>query len=212
MRSKTIFVVIAIILLLPSFVSAQTIKFGVLAGVNVSDMHLAQKPNIQQVDIKFLPVCTVNINGYLGFKSKSFWGLAIEPGFIQKASIYSFMDGTKADDSKIQLNCLQVPLILDLFLSKNFSFSIGPEFSYAISSKYQISIMGHKPPELNNNELSGIIGLTYSIFKKLDIGLRYNHGLTHSYILWKDEFGNALDFSKEYNHRVQFFVRFLLKS
>jgi hypothetical protein len=212
MRLKTLLIAITIILGLDSFVAAQTIKFGILAGGNISDMLLAQKPNISRVDIKFLPVWTVNINGYLGFKSKTFWGVSVEPGFIQKASVYSYWDDTKDDNSNIQLNCLQVPINIDLFLSKQFSFSIGPEFSYAISSKYQTSVIGGKPPILNNKELSGNVGLTYSIFKKLDIGLRYNHGLTCSNIVWHDDFGNVLDFSKEYNQRIQFFVRFLLKS
>ena len=60
----------------------------------------------------------------------------------------------------------------------------------------------------NKFELSGLIGINYTINKNVDIGLRYNHGLTYtSKITWVDSMGNLLDNSKEYNQYIQLIIR-----
>ena len=59
-------------------------------------------------------------------------------------------------------------------------------------------------------ELSGLIGINYSLIENLDIGLRYNHGLTCiSKLVFTDIMGNETgEHYNEYNQYFQFFLRF----
>ena len=58
-------------------------------------------------------------------------------------------------------------------------------------------------------ELSGFIGINYNVIDNLDIGLRYNHGLTYtSKIIWINELGEETGVSKDYNQYFQLILRF----
>lgn len=65
----------------------------------------------------------------------------------------------------------------------------------------------------NAFEVSGLLGLNYSISKKLGLGLRYNHGLTKISILkWTDGYGPVIAESKVYNQYFQFILRFFIRT
>ena len=61
----------------------------------------------------------------------------------------------------------------------------------------------------NKLEISGILGLNYSLFKFLDLGVKYNHGIMHTTsITYTGDSGDEIGESKEYNQYWQFMVRF----
>ncbi len=206
MKTKTIKFILGLLLAFGLNANAQNIKFGILAGFDVANSRLTNKP--KEFDSRlFYPIISFNVNGYVGYKSGEILGMSAEPGFIQKGGRQKGMEG----DIRIQINYLQLPILLDLYVSDKIFISIGPELSYLINAKakskqYSNDITDQYEKKV---ELSGIVGINYKMTDKLDIGFRYNHGLTYTTkITFTDEFGNEQGDMKEYNQYFQLIVRF----
>src|SRR5665811_747062 len=132
-----------------------------------------------------------NINGSIEYKISKIWGIEAEPGFIRKGGT---VDGINRYHStiKMRLNYIQLPILANLYITKKFFVSIGPEFAYMINSQGNLPDNGTGFDDFKENafEISGLMGLNYSIYKEVDIGFRYNHGLTNISILkWTNGFG-----------------------
>jgi len=197
------------ILILNTNLYAQEFKFGLVGGLDLANSRLTNKPNIYSR--VYYPMISFNINGFVGYKSAGFWGISLEPGYIQKGGVQQYNKEDKDDDVRFQMNYLQLPLLVDFYLGKKFSISVGPEFAYLISVKVKSKDLSNDISNFydNNFEISGNIGINYNIHKHFDIGLRYNLGLTYTTkIIWSEETGIPIDESKEYNQYFQFLVRF----
>ncbi len=96
-----------------------------------------------------------------------------------------YNDDTSDDNVNITLMYLQLPLLVDLYITKKLFVSIGPEFAYLINAKAKSKDQSADIKDWYENtfELSGMIGVNYNIFERFDIGLRYSHGLTYTKIL-----------------------------
>jgi len=191
---------------------SQEIKYGCSIGLDVSTSQFTNLPDNYEDAFIRLPIISFNLNGYWGYKSSKFWGLSVEPGLIQKGfriASSNFSDNNKKYN-RINLNYIQLPILLDLYLKKNFFFSIGPEFAYMI---YANAKTNNITDRFNRRtEISGIVGLNYTMMERFDIALRYNHGLTCiSDITWTDNLGGQMGTSKEYNVYFQILLRYKLK-
>jgi hypothetical protein len=206
MKTKTINILLGLLLASGLSANAQNLKFGILAGFDVANSHLMNKPKWYDSRV-YYPMISFNLNGYVGYKNSGFWGLSAEPGFIQKGGRQKGID----ENIRFQINYLQLPILLDLYISDKFFISIGPEFSFLINSKAKSTHSSNTIEDIYDKwfELSGLVGVNYQLTDKLDIGMRYNHGLTYtSKITFTDIFGNQLAEIKEYNQYFQLIVRF----
>ena len=211
MKTKTIWLTFALILFSGLSLKAQDIKFGVLAGLDVAKAHMTNIPDIAKDATAYYPMISFNINGYAGYKSAGFWGLSVEPGFIQKGGVVQYDKDSQDDDVRFQLFYAQLPILADFYITDKFFASIGPEFAYLINAKAKSKDHSNDIWSFYDNyfEISGLIGLNYNIIEKVDIGLRYSHGITYTRkITWTDENGKPLGESKEYNQYFQLIVRF----
>jgi hypothetical protein len=187
---------------------AQDFKFGVLAGLDLSTTQQTNLPDNLSEFWDVDPMITFNVNGYAGYKSAGIWGISVEPGFIQKGALH------KSDDSKarFQLNYIHMPVLGDIYLLDKLFISVGPEFGWMINAKAKADDYTNDITEIYKNhryELSGLIALNYELNEHLDIGIRYNHGLTNiSKITYTDQLGNVTGESKEYNQYFQIILRF----
>ena len=186
--------------------SAQEFKFGASTGSTFANATLTDKPEDFNNERIYYPQAFFNLNGYVGYKSKSFWGVSLEPGFIQKGG------KTKGDyNSKIKQNYFQLPILADLYVGEKFYLSIGPEIAYMINAKVKSDIDKSDITDIYDNrlELSALIGVNYNIYKNFDIGLRYNRGLTYTQeLIWTGDTGEIVGTSKVYNQYFQFLVKF----
>jgi hypothetical protein len=81
-----------------------------LAGLDVANAHRVRP---EFYDRYFYPMITFNVNGYAGYKSAGFWGLSVEPGFIQKGGNRDPSLKSEEDNYvRYQLNYIQVPFLL----------------------------------------------------------------------------------------------------
>ena len=115
----------------------------------------------------------------------------------------------QSQDLRYISNFLQLPILADFYLTDRLSISIGPEFSFFLSSKAKGEHATFNTSDDHDQlEVSGIIGIKYSLLKFLEIGLRYNHGINSpSSLMWIDDFGSIVDFSKQYYQYSQFTLR-----
>jgi len=115
----------------------------------------------------------------------------------------------------MKLNYLQLPILADFYFTDKFFVSAGPEFAYMISSQKNVPPIATGFIDFTENafEISGLIGLNYSISKKVDLGLRYNRGLTKISILqWTDGYGPVIGESKVFNQCFQFLIRYKIQT
>lgn len=199
-----------------SDMNAQKIQFGLQTGFDISRIQVLDKKDYSDNEKVYHSFKSLNINGYLSYKTKSFLGVSIEPGYIKKGGIrkdYVFRSSSiifAPQDVSYYSNIIQLPVFLDFFVTDRFYISIGPELDLILNSHIKSDMLSFNVTEsVDKYELSGGIRLTYNIIKHLDVGVLYNHSITSfSDMLWIDDFYNPIDWSKEYNQYVQLLLRF----
>jgi hypothetical protein len=207
MKTKHILTIFGLILTSILNINAQDFKFGLVTGFDITDARLSEKLDINGDYNGYDPMISFNVNGYIGYKSAGFWGLSVEPGFIQKGGIQTYSD-VKV---RFQLNYIQMPILADIYISDKLFVSVGPELGYMINAKAKSKDYSNDITDIYDKrfELSGLIGVNYSIIKNVDIGIRYSYGLTYtSKMTLTDEQGNDKGEIKEFNQYLQLILRF----
>ncbi len=206
MKSKTFWILSGLLLFSGMKLYSQDFKFGFIAGMDIAKSYLKDMPDIQNAD--YYPMISYNLNGYIGYKSSRIWGLSVEPGFIKKGFIFKNEYG----NIRSQINYIQLPILMDIYLTKKVCLSLGPEIAYMINAKLKdTEHSGSNTDSYHKRfELSGNIGLNYEITEKIGVNFRYNRGLTYTREL--TQFANLVnsnDIPKEYNQYFQLSVRYI---
>jgi hypothetical protein len=200
--------------LIPTFKSAaRDFKYGFVSGLVVSNANILSKIDRYKDYRAFYPLYGFNINGFIEYKISERWGIAAEPGFIRKGGVVRFGINHYTSEINMKLHYLQLPVLANYNITEKLFASAGPEFAYMINNKDNLPLPGTGFSKFKDNafEVSGLIGLNYSISKKVGFGLRYNHGLTKISILqWTDGYGPVIGESKVYNQYFQLIIRFLV--
>jgi len=211
MKTLKILIIIGFTLLFGVKLQAQDFKFGLLSGLVVTNARVTDKIETYEDYRVFYPMVSFNINGYIEYKISKTWGIAAEPGFIRKGGVVRFGVNHYMSDIKLQLNYIQLPILANLYCTDKLFVSIGPEFAYLINSEENLPEIASGFDSFKENafEISGLIGINYSLSKKFDIGFRYNHGFTNIAVLsWTDDYGPVIGQSDVYNQYFQFILRF----
>ena len=157
----------------------QKFHFGLQAGVIKSNIHVTDNSTNFYKGPLYKPVTFYNINGYLSLRKNSIWGISVEPGFIKKGATRDPINSYDPYVWKNTYSYIQLPVLFDLYFLKNFCLSIGPEFSYLVKSQEKNSkITINTYDQRKKLEMAGILGISYNLFKVVDIGFRYNHAAT----------------------------------
>ena len=105
-----------------------------------------------------------NINFLMEYQSARKFGFSVEPGFIRKTELVAYKTTT-------ELNYLQLPILLDYYLSEKMVASVGPNFDYRIKS------FKNYPYAPNRLDFGGIIAFRYSVGNHINLGIRYGQSL-----------------------------------
>ena len=184
---------------------AQEFKYGFEAGFDIANSHVTNLPKGGRL---YYPMISYNFNGYLGFNTNGMIGVSIEPGFIQKGGLQK-----GNPDIRFQNNYIQIPILVDFYVTDRIFISIGPEFSYLMNAKAKLTNISNDITQLydRRKELSALVGLNYNFYKWLAVGFRYNHGLTYTTkIQLANEYGDIIGEIKEYNQYFQLLLRIQL--
>jgi hypothetical protein len=207
MSTRKSFLVIGLMLAIGLAGYSQNLRVGVTAGFDVAKTHITNRA-LTGVEGTFDPLLAFNVNAYLGYRISETFGVSLEPGFIQKGIVFNDYSVGKF---QIRENCVQMPVLAEYNIFNKLFISIGPELSYLINAYYTLKGEVYDDTSWYDNrlELSGVIGLGYRINDHLDIGLRYNHGITYiTQLTLTDQDGNEVGVSNEYNQYGQVLVRY----
>ena len=206
--------IILVLFLFSGHVFGQKWSLGLKAGGDLSSIKETVTKTIPPTvifpytssDYKSLP------NFQFGFVSKvqlnDHIGLTFEPGFIQK--------GAKGGvyDANLRFGYFDVPVLLTYSPIKKINIEIGPELGYRLYFKNN-SISVDFP--YTKWDFSAIIGLSYDINEKFNIGSRYSSSLSKmndNIVLTEDGNGGqsiigTIDVDKQ-NRYFEVFVRYYL--
>lgn len=101
------------------------------------------------------------------------FGFQIEPSYVQHTI------GTENED--IKLTCLEVPILLKIFLTPNFNIEVGPNISGTLSCKpdyLETSNTRIATGDLKSFDVKACIGVSYETKEGLFASLRYNLGMS----------------------------------
>lgn len=154
-------------------------KFGIKAGVNFSNMS----NNLDGVDPEFSMGVGFRVGGLVNLR----WGQRTEnslPGTgwfgLQPEVLFSSMQ-VKNDVENIKYQTIQVPIMVKVYPTVQFSIEAGPELTYFMStSPDQIEFDG---AQIKTGDIKGLTvglgaGLAYDFDMGLTVGARYSYGLT----------------------------------
>ncbi len=209
MKNRTILTTGVLIIISFFTLHAQDFRAGFLAGVCISQIRLSVD-GFEGDPPEYTPEANFNINGYMGYKSSGRWGLSIEPGYIAKGALQENAPNDKSDDIRFRFHYVQLSVLADFYIAEKLFASIGPEFALMLkaNSIYQDETFDITTNYDNKFEISGLIGINYSVGKMVDLGVRYSHGMTHiASWTFTDVNGTSLGTVKEYNHYFQFLLR-----
>ena len=153
------------------------IKFGVTAGVGISDLSLKKSELIGNFEKS-------NLTGFIG-------GVTMEANIplinlgVSTGLLYT-QRGVKVGDESIRNSYLDIPV----FLKKKFIplspvqpfIQAGPYFSIAVDKK-DLGVLKDEFGDFNNFDWGLGLGAGVSLFSKVDVGAYYGWGLSKSYKL-----------------------------
>lgn len=148
---------IAVILCFTAFYGfSQDTKYGVRAGINISNMDFEPDANFENK----------HRNGFMiGFFGE--FGLSKSVLFAPELQFSS--EGAK--DEAIRLDYLQVPLYFKFKLGDKFHLGVGPQVGVKIH-EYEDGI--------RNFAYSGVGGIEYKISHQLFVDARYTYGFSNA--------------------------------
>lgn len=158
--------------------SALSIKYGVKAGVNLSNMSN---------DMTFDPGFSMGTGFQVGALVNFHWGQRTEsslPGTglwgLQPEFLFS-NQVVKSDGGNVKLNYIKVPVMLKVYPLSRLSVEVGPEFSYLISSSpksLKVDEATVKIEDCKGFNFGAGIGAAYEFNFGLMVGARYSMGFS----------------------------------
>jgi hypothetical protein len=146
------------------------VKYGAKAGVNVATLS---EPEGASFDSKV----GFFVGGLVNFSFSEIIGLQPEVVFSTQ--------GAKEDDSSLNFNYINVPILLDIKPFENFSVLVGPQIGinvYKSAKQGGVSISGSDFEDaigkVNTIDFGAALGVQYAILGHFVISARYNLGFT----------------------------------
>lgn len=147
------------------FANAQSTKFGVKGGLNISNFTGYQE------DVKSL--AGFHIGGFAEIKlAKKF---AIQPEFLFSTQ-GTTIEGYNGDsNTNVKVNYLNIPILAKYYITDAFSVEAGPQIGFLLSAKSR----GEDINDLFKSTDYGLnLGIGYDFTENFALGLRYTIGLS----------------------------------
>lgn len=186
---------------------SQKFHYGFGAGVNYTSLVL-NPTNFDNSEYKV----GFQISAVVGYGFSDKFGIQLEPGFVKRGSKVSNLGSSS---SNVNLNYITLPLLFQYSPFKNFSFLLGPECSYRLTANAITSGSSTDVAFLYDSKFDvGInAGITYKVYNKMLLGLRYNRGFisTIKDLKYTDANGNDLGTLTALNQGVTLALTFMIK-
>jgi hypothetical protein len=160
------FLIVIMITTTAGYTQTMDTHFGLKAGFNISSLKVEGG---NDYDAK------------VGFHVGGLAHIHISPHFaVQPELMYSGQGGDDNNDSKLNLNYLNLPVLMQFMTGTGFRLQTGPQLGFLLSAK---SKTGHVEVDIKDNlntiDLSWSFGAGYLSPSGLGVDVRYNLGLTN---------------------------------
>ena len=165
---KKIFLISTLVLTTTATLQAQSIKFGVKAGLNyANELGTNIKVNGKDYNTEAITNYHAGLVAQIGL----FKGVAFQPELLYSTQGATY---TRAlEDIKNELGYVSIPAVLKIDLNKTFSIELGPQASFLLSKKNNFDVK-----DSNTFDFAAVGGLGLKITKSLFLQARYVLGLT----------------------------------
>ena len=150
------------------FVQAQSIKFGVKAGINYANEI---GTNIIVNGDNYKTDAITSYHAGIVAEIGLFKGLVFQPELLYSTQGSSYKNAI--EEFKNELGYVSIPAVLKIDLNKSFSLELGPQASFLLSEKNNFD-----EKDANTFDFSVVGGLGLKITKSLFVQARYVLGLT----------------------------------
>jgi len=191
-------------LLCGTFASAQDIKVGLKGGYNYVSVHRVAQVNILRTLEPLQPRNSFHFGLTTRFGLSDGVGVQFEPSFVEKGVI-------RGGDKKESLSYFEMPVLLTVNLWKNLHVEFGPAAGFLLNANVKEGTETSIKMVTNNREFSLLIGSSWDLNTRLNVGGRYSRSLTTvSELQFTNESGFITDEFEEYNQYFELFVRLYL--
>lgn len=161
---KKVIVFSLMFLLVSSYSFAQSQwSFGPKIGLNFANL------TDSEMDCKV----GVNVGAFANYRMNDYFG-------IQPEILFS-MQGAKADDTKLKLNYINIPVMAKAYLYKGLNVELGPQFGFNVGSKVKANGVSVDLDGYNTFDFAIGVGLAYEFEMGLTADFRYNISATKLY-------------------------------
>ncbi len=156
------FAAVVILAFLGFSMQAQGIDIGVKAGVNFATLSDAS-----------------GLENRTGFVAGAFVGFKLSDKVgVQGELLYS-QQGAELDLGEFDLDYVNIPVFLKYFVSSGLNIQLGPQFGFLVNDETR-TVLGNviQNIEVNDFDVSALVGVGYDFPMGLRIDGRYNFGLS----------------------------------
>jgi len=169
---------LAILLLFPVFLQAQVFKAGVTAGPTFSQIEGDVVAGFYKVGFQAGVIADVYIS------EKFSWGLEIL--YSKRGSASAFNPTTQMGDFKIKMDYVEIPLLIKYADVNKMSVYVGGSFNRLLSASIidqfgneDIAFFEDTTYPTKKTDFQGILGFSYETSPILNLGVRWNRGITY---------------------------------
>lgn len=165
---KKTFLVVALLLSVSPYIQAQSVKFGVKAGVNYAN-EIGSNIIVNSTNYKTEAITSYHagIIAEIGL----FKGISFHPELLYSTQGATYTN--VSEEIKNELGYISIPTLLKINLSKSISLELGPQVSFLLSQKNNFDIK-----DSNTFDFAVAGGLELKATKNLFLQARYGLGLT----------------------------------
>lgn len=153
-------------------------QFGIKGGVNFSNIY-AEDVDDNNVLTSF------NAGVYGSYPISDMLAIQTEILYSRKGAELKYDNAFTSGSTKFKLNYIEVPVLLKVNVTENFSVHAGPYFAYLIDAQVENNAKGQAfdfKDNYSNDDFNKFdAGLSAGVgfdFDKFGLGARYNYGLS----------------------------------
>lgn len=155
--------------------SQSNLQYGLSGGIGLSNFNYSAFDDLPVFNHD--PIMSYNLSAYIGIRPTEKFGLSFEPGYSRRGGKVGLLPGVIPVSASWKMEYIQVPALLDFYLTDRFSVSAGPELSWRVDSN--ADYIGLISENLDRKFSAGIVaGIHVAVHDNVDVGLRYHRALT----------------------------------
>ncbi len=148
----------------------------------------------------------LNAGGYSVLKINKSFQVGFEINFVQKgARFIPDSANLNANEYLLKLNYVEVPLLVK-YIYKKFKFETGFGIGFLLSSYEETNYVEITNDPLKKNDFTFQLGISYPVFKLLEMNWRYSYSLIpvrqyepdKSFTIFKGDYNNVMSFTLRY--------------